>query len=94
MARQREYPVTGEPGMRPAHPGAILREDVLPALNLSVSEVARHLGVSRQTLHRLLAEKIAVSPDMAVHMQGDHDLWYAARKLKREVARIPTKRAA
>ena len=35
---------------RPTHPGAILREDVLPALGLSVSEAARQLGVTRQTL--------------------------------------------
>jgi plasmid maintenance system antidote protein VapI len=40
----------------PTHPGAILREDVLPSLpGMSVSAFARHLGVSRQTLHSVLA---------------------------------------
>jgi addiction module HigA family antidote len=52
--------------MRPTHPGKIVREDVLPALNLSVSEAARLLRVSRQTLHRLFAGTIGVSPEMAV----------------------------
>ncbi len=41
---------------RPAHPGEILREDVLPALNMPVQTAAKHLGVTRQTLHRILAE--------------------------------------
>ena len=52
----------------PTHPGAILREDVLPALNLSVSEAARQLRVTRQTLHRVLAETSGVSPEMAVRL--------------------------
>ena len=50
----------------PTHPGAILRDDVLPALELSVSEAARQLRVTRQTLHRVLAGKSGVSPEMAV----------------------------
>lgn len=103
----REYPVTREPRRPPTHPAALLREDVLPALDLSVTQVARDLGVTRQTLHRLLAEKIGVSPEMAVRlgkfcgngpglwlrMQAAHDLWYAERKMKDQVARIPTRRA-
>jgi ActR/RegA family two-component response regulator len=40
---------------QPIHPGEILREDVLPALRLSVSEAARQLRVTRQTLHRILS---------------------------------------
>ena len=39
----------------PVHPGEILREDMLPTLGLSASEVARRLGISRQQLHRVLA---------------------------------------
>lgn len=42
-----EYSAKQPPGMKPAHPGEILREDVLPALNLTVTEAARQLGVSR-----------------------------------------------
>ena len=40
----------------PTHPREILREDVLPALAITVSEAAEGLGISRQTLHRILAE--------------------------------------
>src|SRR5260221_14088006 len=52
----------------PTHPGAILREDVLPALRLSVSETARRLHVSRQTLHDLLAERKGFTPEMALRI--------------------------
>lgn len=79
----------------PTHPGAILREDVLPNLGLSVSAFARSLGVSRQTLHAVLAERSGVSAEMAlrlgaslgngaqlwVDMQTRFDLWQAEAKL-------------
>ena len=60
-----EYLVTKEPRMPPVHPGEMLREDVLPALGLSVSEAARQLGVSRQTLHRIMAGTHSITPEMA-----------------------------
>jgi plasmid maintenance system antidote protein VapI len=54
----------------PTHPGAILREDVLPSLpGMSVSAFARNLGVSRQTLHAVLAERSGVTAEM-VHNSG------------------------
>jgi len=100
----KEYKVTGPPRMRPTHPGEILREDVLPALGLSVSEAARRLGVTRQTLHRILACTASVTPEMAVrlgkfcgngpalwlNLQVAHDLWHAERRLRAEIARIPS----
>ncbi len=53
----------------PTHPGAILREDVLPSLpGMSVSAFARNLGVSRQTLHSVLAERSGVSVEMALRL--------------------------
>jgi antitoxin HigA-1 len=52
-----------------AHPGQLLRDVVLPALRLSVSQAARDLGVTRQTLHRLLAGQAAVSVDMAMRLE-------------------------
>ena len=53
----------------PTHPGAILREDVLPNLpGMSVSSFARKLGVSRQTLHAVLAERSGVSVEMALRL--------------------------
>lgn len=87
----------------PTHPGTILREDVLPSLGLSVSEAARQLRVSRQTLHRILAGTSAVTPEMAVRlgkfcgngagmwlkMQEAFDLWHAERRLAKELDKIP-----
>lgn len=51
---------------RPTHPGALLREDVLPALNMTQTELARLLGVSRLTISELINEKRSMSPAMAV----------------------------
>jgi antitoxin HigA-1 len=50
-----EYVVKRPVKRPPLHPGEIVREDVLPALGLSVSAAARRLGISRQQLHRVLA---------------------------------------
>jgi len=52
----------------PVHPGAIVREDCLEALGLSVSEGAKHLGVGRQALSNLVNEKAGVSIDMAYRL--------------------------
>jgi antitoxin HigA-1 len=56
------------PNRRPTHPGAILREDVLPALDMTQEEFATRLGVSRLTVSELLLEKRALSPEMAVRL--------------------------
>ena len=93
---------------RPTTPGEILREEVLPALRLTVSGAAEHLGVSRQMLHRVLAGEAAISPEMALRlgklcgngpeiwlaMQQAVDLWDARQKLGAEIARVPTLTAA
>lgn len=52
-----------------AHPGAILRRKVLPALHLSVTQAARDLLVTRQTLHRILAGEAAITPEMALRLE-------------------------
>ena len=52
----------------PVHPGAIVREDCLKPLGLSVTEGARRLGVGRQTLSNLVNEKAAVSIEMAYRL--------------------------
>lgn len=52
----------------PVHPGAIVREDCLKPLALSVSEGARQLGVGRQTLSHLVNEKASVSIEMAYRL--------------------------
>lgn len=53
---------------RPTHPGAVLREDVLPALAMTQGEFARRLGVSRLTVSDLLHEKRALSAEMAARL--------------------------
>ncbi len=70
---KKEYPVNRRPERLPVHPGEILKDDVLPALRLSVSEAARQMRISRQTLHRILKGTHGITPEMAVHqewMQG------------------------
>jgi addiction module HigA family antidote len=104
----RERRLKSEPDREPTHPGLVLREDVLPALGLTASDAARELGISRQTLHRIMAGKAAVTADMAVrlgkfcgngpnlwlNLQSAHDVWHAERRLKSVVARIRTHQAA
>ena len=82
-------------GLDPVHPGEILREDVLPSLEMPVSTAAKHLGVTRQQLHRILAGTASITPEMALRlgkfcgngpdlwlrMQQRHDLWRAERLL-------------
>lgn len=52
----------------PVHPGAIVREDCLKPLSLSVTEGAKRLGVGRQTLSNLVNEKAAISIEMAYRL--------------------------
>lgn len=91
-----------DPERQPVHPGAILREDVLPDLGLSVSAAAERLGVSRHALTRLLSGSAAVSPAMALRLgrfcgngpevwmrlQAAYDLWHAERALGAELDKI------
>jgi addiction module HigA family antidote len=94
--------------MPPTHPGEILREDVLPALGLTVQDAAAKLGVTRQTLHRIISrdDPRPVTPEMAVrlgklcgngprvwlNLQGAYDLWHAMRRI--DTRKIPTMQAA
>lgn len=69
----------------PPHPGLTLRDDVLPALGLSVTEAAQQLGVNRVTLSRVLNGRAAISPEMAFRIEawlgkergGDARVWLA-----------------
>lgn len=54
----------------PPHPGETLSEDVLPALDLSVAEAARQLGISRVTLSRVLHGRAAISVDLARRLEA------------------------
>lgn len=91
-------------GLAPTHPGELLREDLLPALGLSKAEIARLLGISRQTLHDVLAQRQPVTPAMAlrlakllgsspqmwVNLQRDYDLGVLTVSMQEELAAIPT----
>ena len=78
----------------PSHPGLIIRDDVLPELQISVNEAAEQLGVSRVTLSRVINGRSAITAEMALRvgkwvgngpeiwlrMQGQYDLWQAKKK--------------
>ncbi|MCL6230272.1 HigA family addiction module antitoxin [Bartonella bilalgolemii] len=53
----------------PPHPGELLREDVIAELGLSVTETAKRLGVSRVAFSRVLNEKAAISPNLAIRLE-------------------------
>lgn len=94
------------PDRCPTHPGELLREDVIPATKKSKAEIARMLGISRQHLHDILAERKPVSPEVAVRlaklfgnvplfwirMQGAYDAWHASREV--DVSAVPALFAA
>jgi antitoxin HigA-1 len=101
-----EYPAKQDPNRRPTHPGELLREDVIPATGKSKAEIARLLGISRQHLYDIIAERKPVSPAVAVRlgklfgdgtavwirMQAAYEAWHAEREI--DVSAIPTIRAA
>jgi len=70
---------------KPPHPGETLKEDVLPALGLNVTQASEQLGVTRAALSRVLNGRAAISPEMALRIEGwlgvknggRADLWLA-----------------
>ena len=92
------------PNRCPTHPGALLREDVIPATGLNKIEIAERLGISRQHLYDILREAKPVSPAVAVRlgklfgdgpgvwsrMQTAYDVWHAERE--EDVSKITTLR--
>lgn len=95
-------------GLRPMHPGELLREDVLPALGRPKTEIARLLGISRQTLYDILNEKQPITaamalrigkmcgngPDIWLKLQRTYDLHIAEAELGDALDAIPLLRAA
>ncbi|MBI5085877.1 MAG: HigA family addiction module antidote protein [Acidobacteria bacterium] len=91
-------------GLPPVHPGEIIREDILPEAGLTVTATAKALGVSRQMLHEILAERrplsavmclkvarlFGSSPEMWMRLQAAYDLRRAAddKKVMQAVSRI------
>ena len=88
--------------IEPVHPGEILHEDILPALQMSKSAIADALGISRQTLHAIISEKQPATAEMAVrfgklfgngglfwiNLQRNYDLAIAEQTV--DVSDIPT----
>lgn len=86
----------------PPHPGETLREDVLPALNITKTELARRLGFSRETLSRIMHGHAPISPDLAVRLeragigkarvwlavQADYDIWQANQREQPPIERF------
>jgi addiction module HigA family antidote len=76
---------------RPTHPGNIIKEDYLLPLSITITEMASALGVSRKTLSKIINERGAITPDMALrlgrafdttpelwmNLQKNYDLWQA-----------------
>jgi addiction module HigA family antidote len=94
----------GKNGLPPVHPGEILKQDILPAVGMSVVTAAKALGVSRQMLHDILAERKPLSavmclkisrlfgstPEFWMRLQAAYDLKKAEqdKKIMARVARI------
>ncbi len=92
----------------PPHPGETLKEDVLPALGLTVTEASEQLGVSRVALSRVLNGRAAISAEMAIrlaqwlgggpevwlHAQLQYDLWHAEQHSTAKVKPAKAKRPA
>ncbi|MCA6108246.1 HigA family addiction module antitoxin [Bradyrhizobium cenepequi] len=91
-------------GLPPMHPGELLREEILPAIGRPKTEIAKLLGVSRQTLYDVLMERQPVTPIMALrlgklcgngpdlwlNLQKRCDLHQAQQELGEKIKNIPT----
>lgn len=87
---------------RPTHPGVILREDILPAAEITQTVLAQMIGVSRRAVNEICQERRGISTDMAhrlarvfgnapefwLRMQQAVDLWDAAEANKTEYQKI------
>jgi addiction module HigA family antidote len=95
-------------GLKPMHPGELLREVVLPALGRQKKEIAMLLGVSRQMLYEIVEERAPVTPAMALrlgklcgngadiwlNLQRTYDLATEEKRLSAELKKIPTLKPA
>jgi len=59
-----------ESEMKPVHPGAVLREDILKEMKISVTRAAKELNVSRKQLSEVVNETAAISAEMAVRLES------------------------
>lgn len=85
-------------GLKPSHPGAFIRTEVIDELGLSVSKAAGILGVRRATLSDLLNEKSSLTPEMALRMEKAFHLnmdmllrmqaWHDATEMRKQAGKI------
>ena len=79
----------------PAHPGEILKELVIEPMELTITDVAEHLNISRKTLSKVLNARGSITPEMAMRLelafkkpsadhwlrlQNAHDLWQVRKQ--------------
>jgi len=95
-------------GLPPVHPGALLREDILPHVKMSKTNIAEALGVSRAQLYAILSEDAPVTaamalrlgklfgngPEIWLNMQSNYDIETLSAKMKKELDAIPRVQAA
>lgn len=91
-------------GMKPPHPGAFLRTEVIEPTGLSIAKAAEALGVRRATLSDLLNEKAALSPEMALRFEKAFGVgmdmllrmqaWYDAAEMRERADEITVERFA
>ena len=89
-------------GMKPPHPGAFLRDEVLEPLGLDISKAARVLGVRRATLSDLVNGKAGLSPEMALRVEKAFDVkmdtllrmqaWWDTCAMREQADRVQVKR--
>jgi addiction module HigA family antidote len=88
----------------PPHPGRVVRQVCIEPLNLTVTEAAKRLGVTRQTLNNLVNEKAGVSPEMAIRLSkafgSSPEVWlgmqmeYDLAEIEKDAEHIKVKRIA
>ena len=85
----------------PVHPGEILREDYINERHLTITEVAKGLGVARANLSAIVNERAGISPEMAVklseafgnttqfwvNLQKNYEVWHAEKTVNRASVR-------
>ncbi len=85
----------------PVHPGEILREEYIKERGLTITEVAKGLGIARANLSAIINERAGISTEMAVklseafgnttqfwvNLQTNYEVWHAERKVNRQVIR-------
>jgi addiction module HigA family antidote len=87
--------------LAPVHPGEILREEYIQERGLTITEVAKGLGIARANLSAIVNERAGISPELAVklseafgntaqfwvNLQKNYELWHAEKKVNRSVIR-------